>query len=174
MTFPWALYPDRLVNEFPYHWEIVDQPVAYKEALEELEILLSGAYDGPRGGCPVGEIYVDRGDPAAQDFTIGGGLTADGAWHTLNLESIIPDDTATRVLLRWQIKDGAAGMNLVMKSRGNTNAYNSIYARTQVANIVLLGEGQIFFTAGRFVEYNITTGTDEIGLLVRGWWRPAA
>lgn len=70
MVFPWAFRSDRLVESHTDYQTTVDMPVAYLEALEELEILLSGAYDGPKGGCPVSEIFVDRGDLPGGDFSL--------------------------------------------------------------------------------------------------------
>lgn len=174
MSFPWARAASRLVEDHGDYQTIVDQPVAYQEALDELEVLLSGAYDGPRGGCPVGEEFVNRGDPAVIDWQIGAGLTADGTWCVLDVSSVVVDDTATRVLLYIYCQDGAAGTVMMLRSRGNSNAVNVVRLRTQVANIYTEAEGQIFFTAGRFVEYNIAAVMNVGAIVVRGWWKPAA
>jgi hypothetical protein len=77
MVFPWVFYRERLVNEFPSYWEIVEQPQDYKDALEELELMVGGGYVPPEV-IEMGEVYVDRGNPSAWDFSIGSGLTADG------------------------------------------------------------------------------------------------
>jgi hypothetical protein len=98
MAFPWAKFRTRLVEEHLGYWVVVEQPQAYIDALEELEVLLSGAYDGPKEGCPVGgEAFVDRGNVAAFDFGIAN-FTANGAWQVKDLSAIVTDADATRVL----------------------------------------------------------------------------
>lgn len=173
MVFPWAYRRDRLVEDFDAYQVIEEQPTHYKEALEELEELLSGAYDGPETGCPVGEVYVDRGDPNAWD-TVVADLTVDGAYHDLSLAGIITDSTATRVLLRVEFVGNAAGRRLSFRKKGNANPYNLASRLARVANITDSFDATVSLGSGRSVSYNLAVGITTCNILVRGWWKPAA
>ena len=172
MTFPWAFYRERLVNEFAAYWEIVDPPVAYTEALEELEILLSGAYDGPETGCPVGEVFVDRGDNATWDYALPTTLTADGAWHTLNF-GLLVGSAATRVLLRAFIADTVADAYMAFRLPGYANEIN--VARVRLGMGVGYDERQLEcqISAGGLLNYKISSGMDDALISIQGWWEPA-
>lgn len=172
MTFPWARAASRLVEDHGDYQTIVDQPVAYQEALDELEVLLSGAYDGPVGGCPVGEIFVDRGNPDTRDFYIGSGLTADGIYRTLDLSAKVTDSDANRVLLLIQAKDGSTGQNFAVRQYGDSGANAAAWLRTQAANVAIFGQISVYMPVLRQVEYIITSGMDVAEMTVQGWWKP--
>jgi hypothetical protein len=95
------------------------------------------------GGAGGGLVFVDRGDPAAVDFDKNN-LTIDGAWHEIDFSAIITDSDAEVVEFRMIIRDAVAGKAFTLRVNGNSNAYN--IAR----------------------EY----GTDDVWLVVRGWWKP--
>lgn len=172
MTFPWVRAASRLVEDHGDYQTIVDQPVAYQEALDELEVLLSGAYDGPETGCPVGEVFVDRGNPSAVDFSIGSGLTADSGWHTLSIGNIVSAG-ASRVLLQCSCKDNLT--NAVFRTRpfGNSYAINAYAIRTQLANVYNYQQVHCWLFGGDVFEYLITSGMDAADITVCGWWVPA-
>lgn len=173
MAFPWAKMFTRLVEDHGDYQITVDMPTAYVEALEELELLLGGGYDGPKEGCPMGEIYVNRGNPNAPDYTIGAGLTADGTWRMLDLSAIVNDSDATRVLLLAYCKDTGANMDFLFRPLGNLGAHSGEYIRTQVANIVVFAQFQIYMPVLQTIEYAISAGMDIATLTVQGWWRTA-
>ena len=172
MTFPWAGYRERLVNEFPSYWEIVDQPVAYVEALEDLEVKLSGAYDGPKEGCPVGMEYVDRGDLPGYDFTIAT-LVADNAWHEMDLVNVIGDPDATLVIIRT-VFVGALGSHVGYREDENTATVNILLARSPVTDVICDFEGIVKMSIPQKIEYRLHTGITACNVCVRGYWRPAA
>lgn len=174
MAFPWAKLFTRLVEDHGDYQTTVDMPQAYIDALEELELLLGGGYDGPTEGCPVGEIYVNRGNPNAPDYTIGAGLTADSTWRMRDLSAIVNDSDATRVLLLAYCKDAGANMDFLFRPLGNLGAHSGEYIRTQVANIVVFAQFQIYMPVLQTIEYAISTGMDQATLTVQGWWVPAS
>jgi hypothetical protein len=173
MTFPWAKFRTRLVEEHPDYWVVVDQPQAYVEALEELEVLLSGAYDGPKEGCPMGEVFVDRGDPSVNDFTIANGLlVADSQWNIVNLDQIIPVGS-TYVLLRVELTSATVGKYIILREAGNSNIPNSVILRAQAANVDNDGSALVAVGGLRYVAYVLQTGVAAATVTVRGWWVPA-
>ena len=173
MTFPWARLFTRLVDDHGDYQTVVDMPVAYVEALEELEVLLGGGYDGPKEGCPVGEIYVNRGNPVGPDYGIGTGLTADGTWRMKDLSAIINDPTATRVLLLAYCKDASVNLDFLFRPLGFVNMNSGMDVRTVVANVYTFAQFQLYMPVLQTVEYAITAGMDNAYLVVQGWWVPA-
>jgi len=172
MAFPWAYRPDRLVEEHVGYEIPVEMPVAYVEALEELDQLLSGAYDGPKEGCPVGEVYVDRGDPSAWDFQIGN-LAVDGAWHSLELGGIITDEDATDVEILVQFRGGAAQASVQMRETNNVNVYNRLLGSTQGDNLFTTLPGRVTLGPDRSMDYFVSATMVICNIVVRGWWKPA-
>lgn len=69
-----------------------------------------------------GLSYIDRDNVAAVDFSAGS-LTADGAWHILDLSSIIPTGTKL-VMLRTSIIALATIGVLKVKTNGNADDIN--------------------------------------------------
>ena len=120
-----------------------------------------------------GHEYVDRGDPAVVDYDQTK-LTIDDAWHDLDLSGIITDDDAVLVHILAIIKDDVTGSVLNMRKNGNTNALNISAVRTQAVNVYMDNEFSVSLDDNLVIEYNITTGMDEVLLIIRGWWRPAA
>ena len=117
----------------------------------------------------LGHRYVDRGDPAAWDFTLAG-LTTDDNWHDLDLSSIVPVGAIAvefLILLADDIKDS----RFFMRKNGNVNAFNIIQLRTQVANQILGGNVIIACDENRVVEYRASNLTwSSIDIIVKGWW----
>jgi hypothetical protein len=173
MAFPWAKLFTRLVNDYGDYQTTVDMPQAYIDALEELELLLGGGYDGPKEGCPVGEEYVNRGNPAAADFTIGAGLIADGAWRMLDLSAIVNDPTASQVRLLSWCRDTVVSADFTFRPLGFTNALSGDVLRVQVAGVYVYKQSDIYMPVLQTIEYAIMAGMDVAGVVVQGWWHPA-
>jgi len=172
MVFPWAKLATRLVEEHPGYWVIVEQPQAYIDALEELELLLGGGYDGPKEGCPVSEVYVDRGDLPGSDFTLAT-LQPDNNWHELDLTNVVGDVEATRVLMRVVIAASVAGQYIMFREAGNTSNFNVFAPRCQVAGEYVDAEGDVIMSTSQHIEYLLTSSVTGVYLIVRGFWKPS-
>lgn len=118
----------------------------------------------------VGRInLIDRGDPAAPDWTEIS-LTKDGAWHDLDLSPIVPAG-AIAVQLRCHLIDDVAGSLIIFRKNGNTNLYNCQSMSIQVANIPRDRCMTVFCDTNRVIEY-FASGVvwTSIQLVVCGWW----
>lgn len=115
------------------------------------------------------QMYVDRGDPAAHDFTLVD-LTTDGAWHTLDVSAIIPK-TAQAVLWRGQVEGAGADWTVLFRKYGNTNEINVCCLETLRANIVRCRLCVGAIDHNQKIEYKIDNENwGTINLTVRGWW----
>jgi hypothetical protein len=114
--------------------------------------------------------YVDRGDPAAFDFAVGD-LTTDGAWHDLDLSSIVPA-SAKAVIIKVAIEDNAAGNAFAFRKNGNSNAFNIARQATQVADVTIHMPPTIIpVDTNRVIEYLATSTTwTTINIQVCGWF----
>ena len=118
-----------------------------------------------------GMDYVDRGDPAAWDFTIVD-FTTDNTWRTLDLSGIVPVG-AVAVHMMIYIRDNAANSELLFRKNGNTNLHNAGRINTQVANIDIRQDIIVACDANRVIEYKgAPAGFTFIYVIVRGWWIP--
>jgi hypothetical protein len=146
--------------------------------LTDTEEHMSFIYDG-NNWCSLhgGYVYVDRGDPATDDFreagTPPGGLTVDSAWHALNLAAIVTDTDAVAVHLEIWIRDNLTGQNFYVRKNGNVNSIVAMKISSWVANVAIFAGDTVSMDANRQVAYIITAGTDDVGLSVKGWWKPA-
>ena len=113
--------------------------------------------------------YVDRGDPAAYDFTLND-FTTDETWRELDLSGIVPAG-ASLVHLKVRILDGAADSLFRLRRKGNSNTISALVLITQVVDISMFGEGFIKPDKNNVIEYY---GTDlaftNIDILVKGWF----
>lgn len=114
--------------------------------------------------------YVDRGDPAAVDFTATS-FTKDGGIHTLDLSGIVPAG-AVSVLLYLNIQSDTAAKVVRWNKNGNTNFVSYSQIVTQVANVLVSGQAIVACDSNRVVRYLISgTGTwATIDVAVAGWW----
>jgi len=115
-----------------------------------------------------GAVWTDRGDPAASDWDETG-LTADSAWHDLDLSSIVGAG-ARLVLLRVVLLTGAGeNANMYFRENGNSNEIN-------VSAVLEESDNQardvwVQTDASGVIEYKLTkTGTPAIDVTVGGWW----
>lgn len=112
---------------------------------------------------------VDRGDPAAYDYAVGD-LTTDGAWHDLDLSSILPAGTVA-ALIKTQVKDDAAGSYFQFRKNGNSNTIHTSTIRTQAVDVTIEREHIVFPDTSRVVEYRASNTTfTDINIVVCGWW----
>jgi len=119
-----------------------------------------------------GMTYVDRGDPAAWDWTAAT-LTEDGTWRDLDCSAIVPAD-AIAIVFYVEINCTQASKTLSLRENGNANAYNIGRVRTQAANRSAHQQMMIFCDSDRKVEYNAASpapGTwNTVGIVVIGWF----
>ena len=115
--------------------------------------------------------FVDRGDPAAQDFGPGS-FTADGTWRELDLSTIVPA-AATAVAVSLDVECDAAGRTLMFRKAGNSNAYNIAIAHTVGAYDKVAADLVIPISSARKIEYNINAGSyNVLNFTVKGWFTP--
>jgi hypothetical protein len=112
--------------------------------------------------------FVDRGDPAAVDYAVGA-LTVDGAYHDLDLSSIVPSG-AKAVLLRLSFANASIGDVFYFRENGNSNSINigslNIFTNTTHYNSVVVA-----CDTNRVVEYRLQVGTwSAFNITVGGWW----
>ncbi|MFH2076167.1 MAG: hypothetical protein ABIJ57_12615 [Pseudomonadota bacterium] len=117
------------------------------------------------------EVYklVDRGDPAAFDFTYAS-FTHDGNPHDLDLSSIIPVGTKM-FFMRAKVMDTAAGNRIYFYKKGNSNAYNICVAPVQEPSVANNIDLHIFPSTDRQISYvsNISVA-GSVECVIKGWW----
>lgn len=133
-----------------------------------LEEMFARLHD--RAGSDFG--FVDRGDPAAWDFTAGT-LTTDGTDQDMDLSSIVPKG-AKAVSLRLYLKDSAVGSYIYFFTKGNSNAFNVAIIRIQVANVDYETDLLVACNKDRVVTYHGGASGDAFDIanvVVKGWWK---
>jgi len=115
--------------------------------------------------------YVDRGDPAAVDFTQAT-LTTDAGWHDLNLSSIVPAEGASHLVhLNLALKDDVPGSLFMFRKKGNTNAVNVVSAFVQADGVYKSVDVWVMCDSSRVIEYvGSDTSFSVIEITVLGWW----
>jgi hypothetical protein len=109
---------------------------------------------------------VDRGDPAAVDFT---SFTTDATWRDLDCSSIVPAG-ARFIKLKATVLDDAASSTFRLRKKGNSNAINIAEIITQVANVGISADLEIPCDSSRTIQYWATSLTwTSINLTVKGW-----
>lgn len=117
---------------------------------------------------PAGHSYIDRGFITANDYRIDD-FTLDGAWHTLDLTSIIGKGIVVCMLLVY-IKGDAAGLYIRFKENGADNDYNVYAAFTQVANVGIFAFGIVAPDSDSIIEYcGAASGITNLDMIVKGW-----
>lgn len=113
--------------------------------------------------------YVDRGDPAAYDFTQAT-LTQDNAWHDLDLSAIVPAGTRA-VNLNLRGRHSSTGKELLFRANGNVNYHNASGLRTVVGSLYLYNEITIALDSNRIIEYKaMSPNWTNISISVKGWY----
>jgi len=113
--------------------------------------------------------WADRGDPAASDWDEGD-LTADSAWHDLDLTGAGVPAGADLVLLRVLLVTGVgATAEAYFRTNGHSNAVN-------VSAVLEVSDDQgrdVWVTpdASGVIEYKLVlTGSPSVDVTVGGWW----
>ena len=159
-----------LADEQDSAWTRVSgKPTTFSPSAHKASHQDGGADEIDATGLVGRDRYVDRGDPTAYDFVLAN-FTTDGAWHDLDLSSIVPAN-ATTVLLRVIIQDNLVGMFLNLRKNGNIETYNTISIYTQVAETPVGDNLIVSLDANRIMEYFASNTTwTGIWICVRGWW----
>ena len=118
---------------------------------------------------PGGHKYIDRGDIEANDYLIGD-LTADGAWHDLDLSGIIPIGTALCMLL-VSLNSSILSKMMKFRTKGDSGAYNAPLVMASVINQTFYTSLVVHPDSDRVVEYMLSdAGIISITIIVQGWF----
>ena len=121
------------------------------------------------GGAAQGNSYVDRGDVAAPDFAVGD-LTTDGAYHDMDLSSIVPAG-AVAVHIRVDCTDDSVASTFNLRENGNSNSINVFQVICRIANVTVSQDGIVTCDSSRVIEYFATnTVWTSLNVTVKGWW----
>lgn len=113
--------------------------------------------------------FVDRGDPLSHDYALGD-FTKDGAWHDLNLSSIIPEN-AKGVALHVIGLANTTNASITLRKNGNTNDVNVSRLITVVAHEFHTADMIVALDTNRIIEYRITPVVWlALSATVKGWW----
>jgi hypothetical protein len=117
--------------------------------------------------------FVDRGDPATVDWDEST-LTIDGAWHDLDLSSIVPVG-AVAVVLHVTAYNDTSFLWLAFRKKGNTRAWNSgsIYGFSDIPSACDL---VVSLDSNRMIQYmgSNPSGANWCPVVVGGWWSGAS
>ena len=112
--------------------------------------------------------YVDRGDPANYDFTLGD-FTTNEAWHDLDLSGIIPIN-AVGVFIICIIDGAIAEKGIRFRKKGNIYDRSMTYQLLQVGNQYIVGNFFVAVGNDGIIEYKVNNITwSVINFAVRGW-----
>lgn len=123
-------------------------------------------FDTPAGGN--GGVFVDRGDPAAKDFTHAD-LTQDNTWRDLDLSGIVGANEAL-VLLRVILYDNVAQTRIRFRKNGNSNEHNIASVFVSSANQYVTQDCLMVCDSAGKIEYQSSTTINFVYLTVAGWW----
>lgn len=113
--------------------------------------------------------YIDRGDPAAIDYTVGD-FTRDDTWRELDLSAIVPEG-ATAVALTLVFNYGATNRHAYFRKNGNANDIIFTGLTNPVATLDYIGDLVCAVSSDRKIDYKISTGIGMVvNLSVKGWW----
>lgn len=115
------------------------------------------------------EMYVDRGDPAAYDYAKED-LDLDGAWHDLDLSSIVPAG-AKAVFIIGHVEGNGIDWTIMFRKKGNTNEVNHGGMETIRANVERHRSSIVALNTNRVIQYKADNQAwATLDLAVRGWW----
>lgn len=112
-------------------------------------------------------LAVYRGNIAAVDFAIGD-FTLDGAWHTLDLSSIVPAN-ATVVHLLVSFKSSVTNDSFWIGRAPQAGNPNRSIVRTAGAFITVSPDITCYPDANRHLEYTGSVSTTVLNMVVKGW-----
>ena len=113
--------------------------------------------------------FIDRGDPTAYDWTEAT-LTADGAWHDLDLSSIIDEGTKA---VQLTVEGYDDSLNAIyFRKKGNANSvskaswYNPIINQTHSQDLIVACD------INGVIEYWMSAVVwTSLDITVKGWWK---
>jgi len=114
-----------------------------------------------------GAVMGSSGDPTAPHFTYAD-LTLDGAWHDLDLSSIVPAGK-NFVQLHVYLSAALTPMKIAyFRPNGNVNTVN---VASVVANVGMVAYADIIvpLDSARVIEYHVTSGDVTLEIVVGGW-----
>lgn len=113
---------------------------------------------------------VDRGDPAAYDFTTPGDFADEpyNSWYDLDLSGTVPAG-ATWVKLRVIFKHATVGAYIQFRENGNSNTYNTLQGTAGVANVYCDINGDVRLDSSRVIEYRLHSAATQVSVVIRGW-----
>lgn len=126
---------------------------------------------GPILSTDIGRIpsFVDRGDPAAYDYDKDD-LTKDGAWHDMDLSSIIPVG-AKAVFIIGHLQGAGVDWHIKFRKKGNVNEIAHGGMETLRAGVERHRSSVIALDADRVIQYNVDNQAwTTLDLAVKGWW----
>lgn len=113
--------------------------------------------------------FVDRGDPAAWDWTEAT-LVQNNSWHDLDLSGIVPAGVKC-VLFRSVIKAAEINKYLRLKTKGNVNDYNAATSSTIVANANNFQDLKVAPNSDGVIQYLGSFATWQyFRFTIAGWW----
>ena len=111
---------------------------------------------------------VERGDPAAFDFTEAD-LTMDNAWHDLDVSGIIADANVKWVLVTMHIADAAKNKQLHLRKNGNSNEVAVVCIETLASSDPSHQNGWVPCDGNQVIEYKATAAISSVDIVVMGW-----
>jgi hypothetical protein len=114
-----------------------------------------------------GGLTARDSDAAAWDYNTAD-FTKDGAWHDLDLSSIVPAGKNI-VWLRVIVRHSAANAYAGFRKNGNNNLIEAAYVRTQYAWSYEEQQIQVKMDANRVIEYLCTPSLNTVSVHVMGW-----
>lgn len=115
------------------------------------------------------QMFVDRGDPSVYDYAKTD-LTLDGAWHDLDLSSIVPAG-AKAVFIVGHVEGNGIDWTIMFRKKGNTNEVNHGGMETIRANVERHRSSIVALDTNRVIQYkadNQAWATLDLG--IRAWW----
>ncbi len=117
-----------------------------------------------------GTRWNDRGDVAVYDY-IEATLTADGAWHDLDISGIV-GASRRLVVIESNLKDNAGGKTMIMRTKGNVNEINVSPCGTITADKTCSRNMILYTDINGVLQYKIESGVWAIiDLAIRGWFK---
>lgn len=115
------------------------------------------------------DMFVDRGDPAAYDWAKTD-LTTDGAWHDLDISSIVPK-SAKAILIIGHLVGNGVDWTIRFKKYGQTNDINLGCMETIRAMVDRRRMMICAVDSNQKVQYKIDNKAwSTLELAIRGWW----
>lgn len=112
--------------------------------------------------------FVDRGDPAAPDFT-DVNFIQDDAWHEIDLSAIVPDNAKAVILTAVTLSDTATS-SFTLRKNGNVNDTSVSRILTPLANTAFVADLTCPISTNRKLDYNAQNVTWHVlTLTVKGW-----